>query len=313
MLRVGRTRVGPDAWIVAGAFSLSRCRSPTRRSTRPCALRVSSRGRRAGRARRSRAQARRSFSEPGRGHAANETSVSAVGGYGVQERDVIASTLVADCTRGLFARGPLAHVVPWYLIDAARWSRWDCYAVTRMRRRGGTPDHPRAGRSRRRGNRAWIRGHYSDGTRSPREGQHRPPSDRGRVQGVVSARCARRATPREYCGNHGEEQHQTGLGLGMRRTSSCATATSFCRRVRRCSSAADWRPSSPASSLPFWHGGTTSGTSTLGPARRGARPTPMRRNFRPGAGPRILGRVAPAPRLHRRDDRCHGVCHAALT
>ena len=74
------------------------------------------------------------FSEPGRGHAANETSVTAVDGYGVQERDVIASTLVGDCVAAGFAKvaiKPMTHAVPWFEIDAERWARWERYAAER--------------------------------------------------------------------------------------------------------------------------------------------------------------------------------------
>jgi ubiquinone/menaquinone biosynthesis C-methylase UbiE len=74
------------------------------------------------------------LAEPGRGHAEKETSVTAAGDYGVQERDVIASSLVADCVRAGFARvsiKPLAHTVPWYEIDAERWARWERYASER--------------------------------------------------------------------------------------------------------------------------------------------------------------------------------------
>ena len=74
------------------------------------------------------------FSEPGRGHAAREASVSAVDGYGVQERDVLVSALVTDCVRAGFATvkiKPLAHTVPWFEIDAERWSRWERYAAER--------------------------------------------------------------------------------------------------------------------------------------------------------------------------------------
>jgi SAM-dependent methyltransferase len=72
--------------------------------------------------------------EPGRGHAENETSVSAVGGYGVQERDVLAAHLVRDCVAAGFGRvsiKPLVHTVAWYDIDADRWARWERYAAER--------------------------------------------------------------------------------------------------------------------------------------------------------------------------------------
>ena len=88
------------------------------------------------------------FAEPGRGHRETETSVAAAGGYGVQERDVIASTLIADCVRAGFAKvsiKPLAHTVPWYEIDAERWSRWERYAAERRPLRAS-----KARRSRRR-------------------------------------------------------------------------------------------------------------------------------------------------------------------
>ena len=88
------------------------------------------------------------FAEPGRGHREKETSVAAAGGYGVQERDVIASTLIADCVRAGFAKvsiKPLAHTVPWY--ENRRGT-----LVTVGTIRGGTAPAPgvEARRSRRR-------------------------------------------------------------------------------------------------------------------------------------------------------------------
>lgn len=72
--------------------------------------------------------------EPGRGHADASSSVEATGAYGVQEEDVIASTLVADCRQAGFARvvlKPIAYTVPWFEIDADRWDRWQRFARRR--------------------------------------------------------------------------------------------------------------------------------------------------------------------------------------
>lgn len=137
MLRVGRARLGPDAAIVAGDLEALPFASasvdhaiclnafhhvPDGRS----ALREIHRVLRPG--------GKFLLSEPGRGHAEAETSVTATGGYGVQEADVIAATLVSDCVHAGFARvaiKPLVHAVPWFEIDAERWARWERYARQR--------------------------------------------------------------------------------------------------------------------------------------------------------------------------------------
>ena len=138
MLRVGQSRLGSDARVVVGdlealplatesvdkavclnAFhhvpngALALAGDPSRlEARRPRPLR------------RARARPRER----------SEASSRPLAGYGVQERDVIASTLIADCVRAGFAKvsiKPLAHTVPWYEIDAERWSRWERYAAER--------------------------------------------------------------------------------------------------------------------------------------------------------------------------------------
>ena len=137
MLRVGRDRLGDRAWLVAGDMEQlpladasvdkavclnafhhvpdgAAALAEIHRVLRPCG--------------------RVLLSEPGRGHANAATSVEAVGEWGVQERDVIASALVDACAQAGFARvtlKPLAYTVPWFEIDQARWARWQRYAASR--------------------------------------------------------------------------------------------------------------------------------------------------------------------------------------
>ena len=136
MLRVGRTRLGPDAWLVTGDME----RLPFAPASMDKAVCLNAfhhvpdghaavveihRVLRPG--------GRVFFSEPGRGHADAGTSIEATGSFGVQEREILAATLVDQCTRAGFAHvalKPLAHTVPWFEIDSPRWHRWQRFADT---------------------------------------------------------------------------------------------------------------------------------------------------------------------------------------
>jgi ubiquinone/menaquinone biosynthesis C-methylase UbiE len=78
------------------------------------------------------------FSEPGRDHAQAGTSQTASQHYGVLEQDVVVSTFLTDCRDAGFGEvvvKPVAHVVPWFEVDAARWRTWERLARTRRPRR----------------------------------------------------------------------------------------------------------------------------------------------------------------------------------
>jgi SAM-dependent methyltransferase len=137
MLRVGRSRLGAAAWLVAGDLE---CLPLTAGSAdgavclnafhhvpdAASALREIHRVLRPG--------ARVVFSEPGRGHAAAEVAKSAAGDFGVQERDVLAGDLLVALSAAGFREAvlkPVAHLVPWYEIDAVRWARWQQHAAAR--------------------------------------------------------------------------------------------------------------------------------------------------------------------------------------
>ena len=137
MLRVGRARLGRAAWLVAAdleqlplaplSFDKAVCLNAYHHVPNgPAALAELHRVLRPG--------GQVLFAEPGRGHADAEASRGAVGDWGVQEQDVIAAPFLEACRRAGFARAvvkPLAHVVPWYEVDAARLARWERHAASR--------------------------------------------------------------------------------------------------------------------------------------------------------------------------------------
>ena len=137
MLRIGRQRLGADAWLVGGdlehlplaAASVDKavCLNAYHHvPDGPAALAEVHRVLRPG--------GRVLFAEPGQGHADADTSRSAVGSWGVQEAEVVAGTLVADLTAAGFADvfvKPVAYTIPWYEVNAARWRRWQQHAAER--------------------------------------------------------------------------------------------------------------------------------------------------------------------------------------
>lgn len=68
------------------------------------------------------------FSEPGRGHADNPTSVAATRNYGVQEKDVIIDDFMEACLSAGFADvrlHPISHVIPLFDLNRRQWSAWN--------------------------------------------------------------------------------------------------------------------------------------------------------------------------------------------
>jgi ubiquinone/menaquinone biosynthesis C-methylase UbiE len=68
------------------------------------------------------------FSEPGRGHADNPTSLAAVRNYGVQEKDIIIEDFMEACLSAGFADvrlHPISHVIPLFELNRHQWSAWN--------------------------------------------------------------------------------------------------------------------------------------------------------------------------------------------
>ena len=143
MLRVGRSRLRPGAWLVAG--DMERLPFATASMDKAVCLNAFHHVPDGDAAvveihRVLRPGGRVLFSEPGRGHADAGTSVEATGSFGVQEREILAATLVDQCTRAGFAHvalKPLTHTVPWFEIDRLRWNRWQRFADRRRPLRAG--------------------------------------------------------------------------------------------------------------------------------------------------------------------------------
>ena len=202
MLRVGRDRLGDRAWLVAGDMEQlpladasvdkavclnafhhvpdgAAALAEIHRVLRPCG--------------------RVLLSEPGRGHANAATSVEAVGEWGVQERDVIASALVDACAQAGFARvtlKPLAFTRPLVRdrsgpLGPLAALRGLATAAARRRSdlaRGCGGPGPREARGS-------LRRHARHGTRPHRQGRGRSPShrDRGESPGGMIREAERSA------------------------------------------------------------------------------------------------------------------------
>jgi ubiquinone/menaquinone biosynthesis C-methylase UbiE len=71
------------------------------------------------------------FSEPGKGHATNPTSLAAVRNYGVQENEIIIRDFMDACSSAGFADvrlRPIAHVIPLFELTRSQWSDWNSFA-----------------------------------------------------------------------------------------------------------------------------------------------------------------------------------------
>jgi SAM-dependent methyltransferase len=74
------------------------------------------------------------FSEPGKGHATNPTSMAAVRNYGVQERDIIISDFMDACLTAGFADvrlRPMAHVIPLFELTRPQWADWNAFGSSK--------------------------------------------------------------------------------------------------------------------------------------------------------------------------------------
>ena len=141
LLAIGRQRMGPQAWIVAGdlerlpmaAASVDHAVCLNALHHVPDTVAALSEARRV-----LRPGGRLVLSEPGRGHQAQSASQVAAGEWGVQERDLPPEVLLDACRRAGFphvALRPLTAAVPWYEVEAERWQIWHRLAGTRRPRR----------------------------------------------------------------------------------------------------------------------------------------------------------------------------------
>jgi len=70
------------------------------------------------------------FSEPGRGHASNPTSLAATRNYGVQESEILIQPFMDACRRAGFADvrlHPISNIMPLFHLDAEQWVQWTTF------------------------------------------------------------------------------------------------------------------------------------------------------------------------------------------
>ena len=73
------------------------------------------------------------FSEPGRGHSSQPTSVAAVRNYGVLENEILIEDFMASCLAAGFADvrlRPISHIVPLFELDRSQWLAWKTFTAS---------------------------------------------------------------------------------------------------------------------------------------------------------------------------------------
>lgn len=70
------------------------------------------------------------FSEPGRGHASQPTSIAASRNYGVLENEILIEQFMDACLTAGFADvrlHPISHIVPLFELDRHQWRAWNTF------------------------------------------------------------------------------------------------------------------------------------------------------------------------------------------